>query len=150
MKAQEFYEKYEGEYFTYDGEKVRVVGFERDSNFIIVSGYGDKSSYLRSSSSVIYEEYASISDVFHRCSIYEKPFCQFIESDETTIQPCIESTTEPISKRFHAACCAMQGIVSGIMQSTEWNGWSDDYIAERSFEIADELLKQENDGKALQ
>ena len=150
MTAQEFYEKHEGKYFTYNGEKVRVVGFERYSDFIIVSGYGDKSSFIKNSSSVIMEEYASISDVFHRCSIYEKPFCQFIESDETEIQPCIESISEPISKRFHAACCAMHGIVSGIMQSTEWNGWTDDYISKRAFEIADELLKQENDGKALQ
>ena len=150
MKANEFYEKYEGKYFTYDGEKVRVVGFEKDSDFIIVSGYGNKSSFIKNSSSVIMEEYASISDVFHRCSIYEKPFCQFIESDETEIQPCIGSTTEPISKRFHAACCAMQGIVNSLMDSDEWHGWSDDYIAKRSFEIADELLKQENDGKALQ
>ena len=150
MKAQEFYEKYEGKYFTYDGEEVRLVGFERDSEFIIVSGYGDKSSYLRTSKSVIFAEYASISDVFHHCSIYEKPFCQFIESDETEIQPCIEYTTEPISKRFYAACCAMQGIVNSLMDSDDWHGWSDDYIAKRSFEIADELLKQENDGKALQ
>ena len=40
----------------------------------------------------------------------------------------------------HAVLC--KGIVSGIMQSTEWNGWSDDYISKRAFEIADELLKQ--------
>ena len=150
MKASEFYDKYKGKYFTYDGEKVKVVGYERYSDFIIVSGYGNKSSFIKNSSSVIMEEYASISDVFHRCSIYEKPFCQFIESDETEIQTCIESSSEPISKRFHAACCAMQGIVNSIMDSDEWHGWSDDYIAKRSFEIADELLKQENDGKALQ
>ena len=45
-------------------------------------------------------------------------------------------------RRYNCACMAMQGIVSGIMQSTEWNGWSDDYISKRAFEIADELLKQ--------
>ena len=45
-------------------------------------------------------------------------------------------------KRFHAACCAMQGIVSGLMQSEEWHGWTDKYIAERAYSLADELLKQ--------
>ena len=146
MKAQEFYDKHKGKYFTYDGEKVRVVGFERYSDFIIVSGYGNKSSFIKNSSSVIMEEYASISDVFHRCSIYEKPFCQFIESDETEIQPCIESTTEPISKRFHAACCAMQGILS-----TEYSkDIPNEKIIKMSYLLADEILKQENDGKALQ
>ena len=148
MKAQEFYEKHKGKYFTYDGEKVRLVGFERYSDFIIVSGYGDKSSFIKNSSSVIMEEYASISDVFHRCSIYEKPFCQFIVSDETEIQPCIESISEPISKRFHAACCAMQGLLAN--NGTGLNKINFATIAKYSFSLADELLKQENDGKALQ
>lgn len=148
MKAQEFYEKHEGEYFNYDGKKVRVVGFERYSEFIIVTGYGDKSSFIKNSSSVIFEEYASISDVFHRCSIYEEPFCQFIESDETTIQPCIESTTEPISKRFHAACHAIQGLLANTGPNISTQSITD--IASLSLIIADELLKQENDGKALQ
>ena len=148
MKAQEFYEKYEGEYFTYNGEKVRVVGFERYSDFIIVSGYGNKSSFIKNSSSVIYEEYASISDVFHRCSIYEKPFCQFIDSVETEIQPCIESISEPISKRFHAACCAMQGLLANPFYNM--NYLSVQSIVITSYELAEELLKQENDGKALQ
>ena len=142
MTAQEFYEKYKGKYFTYDGEKVRLVGFERDSDFIIISGYGEKSSFLKNRSYFISKEYASISDVFHRCSIYEKPFCQFVNSDETEIQPCAESISEPISKRLHAACCAMNGIVSGLMQSEEWHGWDEKYIAERAYLLADELLKQ--------
>lgn len=45
-------------------------------------------------------------------------------------------------KRFHAACCAMNGIVSGLMQSEEWYGWTEKYIAERAYLLADELLKQ--------
>ena len=45
-------------------------------------------------------------------------------------------------KRFQAACSAMNGIVSGLMQSDEWHGWTDKYIAERSYLLADELLKQ--------
>ena len=63
MTAQEFYEKHEGKYFTYDGEEVRLVGFEKDSDIIIVSGYGEKSSYTRNLPSFIAAEYASISDV---------------------------------------------------------------------------------------
>ena len=150
MKAQEFYEKYEGQYFTYDGEKVRVVGFERDSDFIIVSGYRNAFNSNYGLDSYVNKQLIKNDDNLWYCSIDGEPFCQFINSDETEIQPCIESTTEPISKRFHAACCAMQGIVNSLMDSDEWHGWSDDYIAKRSFEIADELLKQENDGKALQ
>ena len=150
MKAQEFYEKYKGKYFTYDGEKVKVVGYEIDSEFIIVSGYSDGYSYYFDGNSYICRIVYDESDLIYYCSIENEPFCQFVNSDETEIQPCIESISEPISKRFYAACCAMQGIVSGIMQSTEWNGWTDDYISKRAFEIADELLKQENDGKALQ
>ena len=36
----------------------------------------------------------------------------------------------------------MNGIVSGLMQSEEWHGWTDKYIAERAYSLADELLKQ--------
>ena len=43
-------------------------------------------------------------------SIYEEPFCKFVELYETPMQPCIEYAKGQISKqRFHAACCAMQG-----------------------------------------
>ena len=58
---------------------------------------------------------------------------------------CVElkDTIEVIKeKRFNAACSAMNGIVSGLMQSEEWHGWTDKYIAERAYLLADELLKQ--------
>ena len=58
---------------------------------------------------------------------------------------CVElkDTIEVIKeKRFQAACYAMNGIVSGLMQLEEWHGWSDKYIAERAYSLADELLKQ--------
>ena len=55
----------------------------------------------------------------------------------------LKDTIEVIKeKRFQAACSAMQGIVSGLMQSEEWHGWTDDYIAKRAYSLADELLKQ--------
>ena len=58
---------------------------------------------------------------------------------------CVElkDTIEVIKeKRFNAACSAMNGIVSGLMQSEEWHGWTDKYIAERAYSLADELLEQ--------
>ena len=58
---------------------------------------------------------------------------------------CVElkDTIEVIKeKRFNAACSAMNGIVSGLMQSEEWHGWTEKYIAERAYSLADELLKQ--------
>lgn len=45
-----------------------------------------------------------------------------------------------MSKRFYAACAAMQGLLSNTYISVRY-----DIIAEESFEYADELLKQEND-----
>ena len=52
--------------------------------------------------------------------------------------------SEELSKerRYNCACMAMQGIVSGLMQSEEWHGWSEKYIAERAYSLADEMLKQ--------
>ena len=45
-------------------------------------------------------------------------------------------------KRFQAACSAINGVVSELMQSDEWHGWTDKHIAERAYSLADELLKQ--------
>ena len=82
----------------------------------------------------------------------EWDWCDFMLDDEQGLlleakkDECLNliSLSEELSKerRYNCACMAMQGIVSGIMQSTEWNGWTDDYISKRAFEIADELLKQ--------
>lgn len=148
MKAKEFYEKYKGKYFTYDGEKVKVVGYEKDSGFIIVSGYSDSHSYYMDGNSYICEDICDASDLIYYCSIYDEPFCQFVKSDETVIQPCIESISEPISKRFYAACCAMQGLLANT--GTGLNKINFANVVKYSFSLADELLKQENDGKALQ
>ena len=54
------------------------------------------------------------------------------------------SLSEELSKerRYNCACMAMQGIVSGLMQSDEWHGWTEKYIAERAYLLADELIKQ--------
>lgn len=50
--------------------------------------------------------------------------------------------TDPgISKRFYTACAAMQGILSSGRVSTDSDST---WIAKRSYQIADELLKQEN------
>ena len=91
MKAKEFYEKYKGKYFTYDGEKVKVVGYETDSEFIIVSGYSDGYSDYMDGDSYICEDICDVSDSIYYCSIYGEPFCQFVKYDETAIQPGIKS-----------------------------------------------------------
>jgi len=59
----------------------------------------------------------------------------------------LEYVSDGMSKRFYAACAAMQGL-----SSTELNGLSFTRAAERAKEVvkiayvyADELLKQENE-----
>ena len=139
MIAQEFYEKYKGKYFMYGNEKVQVVGFERDSDFIIVYVFGHEFQFIKDSSHFIAEEYATMSDSFSILSIYEDPFCKFVELYETPMQPCIEYAKGQINKqRFHAACCAMQGILS-----TEYSkDIPNDKIIKMSYLLADELIKQ--------
>ena len=44
-----------------------------------------------------------------------------------------------MSKRFYAACAAMQGFISSGYEG------SADVIAEMAYRVADELLKQENE-----
>ena len=54
-----------------------------------------------------------------------------------------------ITKRFYAACAAMQGILSANPKET-WGNIEipiPKYVAELSFEFADELLKQEQEEK---
>jgi hypothetical protein len=54
-----------------------------------------------------------------------------------------------ISKRFYAACAAMQGILANSATSDEFkvNDWGVDgnRIAQNAWHCADELLKQENE-----
>lgn len=53
-----------------------------------------------------------------------------------------------MSKRFYAACAAMQGILASQVGNYEVEGGTrQDYceqLIEQSFQFADELLKQEN------
>lgn len=70
----------------------------------------------------------------------------------------IGTHTEGISKRFYAACAAMQGILSSHKEGLycdrqeaipdiglkERYTLNSKYLAEVSYRIADELLKQEN------
>ena len=53
--------------------------------------------------------------------------------------PCDETTPAQMSKRFYAACCAMQ-----VILSTEYSKYiPNDKIIKMSYLLADELLKQE-------
>lgn len=59
---------------------------------------------------------------------------------------------EGLSKRFYAACAAMQGIlanqslsISDNQNEDQFLHWYKEAIAKAAFEFADELLKQENE-----
>ena len=58
---------------------------------------------------------------------------------------CVDSQKqylqEGISKRLYIACAAMQGILSSGRVSTDSDSI---WITKRSYQIADELLRQEN------
>ena len=45
-------------------------------------------------------------------------------------------------KRFYAACCAMQGIISGIISGVGLNQIDYPSIAKESYSLADEMLEQ--------
>ena len=51
-----------------------------------------------------------------------------------------------MSKRFYAACAAMQGILAANPKDTWGNSETPvpEYVSRLSYEFADELLKQEN------
>lgn len=77
-----------------------------------------------------------------------------VEIIERDYLGCVESRVQHLgmSKRFYAACAAMQGIVTNyellqdcIKDSRTQGKSHQSYIAEYAYEIADELLKQEQD-----
>ena len=71
--------------------------------------------------------------------MFEDDYLNESDSNGAELKYTIEVIKE---KRFNAACSAMNGIVSGLMQSEEWHGWTEKYIAERAYLLADEILKQ--------
>ena len=54
---------------------------------------------------------------------------------------------EGMSKRFYAACGAMQGLLTfyGTYESENLNGLIPDECAKKAYDFADALLKQENE-----
>ena len=54
-----------------------------------------------------------------------------------------ENVSDGMSKRFYAACAAMQGMIAPSDYNLEILNAKED-IARHSFLLADELLKQEN------
>ena len=56
-------------------------------------------------------------------------------------QGVVKDESNGMSKRFYAACAAMQGIVA--MHSTR-SDIDNEWICKTAFNMADELLKQEN------
>lgn len=69
------------------------------------------------------------------------PNTQFISPDGTVDlgSAYFGDLSSGISKRFYAACCAMQGLISYYGLDYSKNH------ARESFKLADELLKQENE-----
>ena len=57
------------------------------------------------------------------------------------IQGVVKDESNGMSKRFYAACAAMQGIAA--MHSTK-SDIDNEWICKTAFNMADELLKQEN------
>lgn len=57
----------------------------------------------------------------------------------------INSPQQGMSKRFYAACCAMQGILASSVFSVGENIQSSEWVVKTSYKYADELLKQENE-----
>lgn len=53
-----------------------------------------------------------------------------------------------MSKRFYAACVAMQGLIAGC--DVNAGGFDAEWTAKTAFNMADKLLKQENDENNLQ
>lgn len=49
-----------------------------------------------------------------------------------------------MSKRFYAACAAMQGILSSLSPTQEVTTRLAEQVSKESYMMADELLKQEN------
>ena len=49
-----------------------------------------------------------------------------------------------MSKRFYAACAAMQGMLAGSTVELSPEDLDEKFIIEESYRFADELLKQEN------
>ena len=60
----------------------------------------------------------------------------------TTSTRYYNNSQEGITKRFYAACAAMQGLLSSGRVSTDMRPT---IIIKKSYELADELLKQENE-----
>ena len=64
---------------------------------------------------------------------------------EQTGNPVCWSTELGMSKRFYAACAAMQGISSTLNPTQNITLSLAQQIAKESYILADELLKQENE-----
>ena len=82
----------------YGNEKVQVVGFERDSDFIIVYVFEHELPFIKDSSHFIAEEYVQCL-ILLAFYLYEEPFCKFVELYETPMQPCIEYAKEQRFRR---------------------------------------------------
>lgn len=72
---------------------------------------------------------------------------EIFKEDELRLVKTNEESTDNMSKRFYAACTAMQGLLS-FYDYEKYNMINHaQNIVENAYKLADELLKQENDKK---
>ena len=123
------------------GDKVRVKSLEwYDINYAD-GGFTIDGNWFDADMSVFCGKVANVKSVshdFYELDIDGGSWCWYdwMLEDVPTVSDQLKE------KRFQAACSAMNGIVSGLMQSEERPVWTDKYIIEMAYSLADELLKQ--------
>ena len=123
------------------GDKVRVKSLEwYDINYAD-GGFTIDDNWFDADMSVFCGKVANVKSVshdFYELDIDGGSWCWYdwMLEDVQTISDQLKE------KRFHAACCAMQGIVSGIISGVGLNQIDYPSIAKESYSLADEMLEQ--------
>jgi len=71
-------------------------------------------------------------------------FSAYTDPKEGQGQNLTHSKREGMSKRFYAACAAMQGILAGRSTHMSLSTIGESLVIEYAYKFADELLRQEN------
>ena len=123
------------------GDKVRVKSLEwYDINYAD-GGFTIDDNWFDADMSVFCGKVANVKSVshdFYELDIDGGSWCWYdwMLEDVQTISDQLKE------KRFHAACCAMQGIVSGIISGVGLNQIDYPSIVKESYSLADEMLEQ--------
>lgn len=91
-------------------------------------------------------KFAEIRDLLDEVSNENITLGRFVEILNEKAGAKSDVNKDDMSKRFYAACCAMQGLLSnGRYDQRYYEGDSTSLICKRAYAIADELLKQESE-----